>query len=253
MQVEVDAAHGGRWTSMRGRTGREWLRRNDIPGRDTVRPGDGFVDAGGLEECLPTIDGDPDHGAVWSRPWTAAGDALRVEVEPFVLVRRIRIDDSGITASYRLEGPPGVQFIWAAHTLIDISRRARLLVPTGRAIWVNDPVGTTDAFWPGFRGTDLSGVGEDDGTALMIIVPELRTVSVLDGDDVLTMGVEVQGQPSGVAIWRNLGGWPAESPYRSFAIEPMLGYSPTLALAREGEAAVIPATGVVEWTLTVDG
>jgi hypothetical protein len=32
----------------------------------------------------------------------------------------------------------------------------------------------------------------------------------------------------------------------------MLGYTPTLALARDGEAAVVPASGTVEWSLTID-
>jgi hypothetical protein len=54
-------------------------------------------------------------------------------------------------------------------------------------------------------------------------------------------------------IWRNLGGWPADRPYRSIGVEPMLGYSPTLALAQDGDAAVVPSTGTVEWSLTIDG
>ena len=39
------------------------------PRRARVAPGDAFVDAGGLEECLPTVRGAPDHGDAWSRPW----------------------------------------------------------------------------------------------------------------------------------------------------------------------------------------
>ncbi|MGH3435092.1 MAG: hypothetical protein ACRDRN_01345 [Sciscionella sp.] len=48
---------------------REWLWRREEPRRDAVRPGDAFVDAGGIEECLPTVRGEPDHGDAWSRRW----------------------------------------------------------------------------------------------------------------------------------------------------------------------------------------
>ena len=39
--------------------------RHQIP---AVYPLPEFVDAGGLEECLPTVRGRPDHGDIWSRP-----------------------------------------------------------------------------------------------------------------------------------------------------------------------------------------
>ncbi len=77
-------------------------------------------------------------------------------------------------------------------------------------------------------------------------------MTVVDGADRLTMRISVTGQPSAIVMWRNLYGWPAEAPCRQVAIEPMLGYSPTLSLANDGEAAVVPASGAVEWTLTVD-
>lgn len=253
IQVDIDARLGGRWSSLVGRSGREWLWRNDVPARRAVRPGSAFVDAGGLEECLPTVGGKPDHGDVWCRPWVPEGDGLMVSTDPFTFRRSIEVGPSGITARYRLQGPPGARFVWAAHAAVDLARGARLLVPTGRAMWVNDELGTSDASWPSFRATDLSRLGDDDGTALMIIVPELRTVSVLDRDDVFTMTLGVEGQPAGVAMWRNLGGWPSDNPYRSIVLEPMLGYSPTLSLARDGEAAVVPSSGDVAWSLTIDG
>ncbi|GAB4052684.1 hypothetical protein [Catellatospora paridis] len=68
LRAVLDPAHGGRWTSLSG-GGREWLWHRPGTSRDTVAPGDDFVDAGGLEECLPTVRGLPDHGDLWSRPW----------------------------------------------------------------------------------------------------------------------------------------------------------------------------------------
>jgi hypothetical protein len=51
-------------------------------------------------------------------------------------------------------------------------------------------------------------------------------------------------------LWRNLGGFPAEEPYRSLGVEPMLGRVFDLAEARPGDAAV-PAAGVLSWRLTI--
>jgi galactonate dehydratase len=50
LHVEVDVERGGRWTSLRAE-GRQWLWQRPAPERAGVRPGDAFVDAGGLEEC----------------------------------------------------------------------------------------------------------------------------------------------------------------------------------------------------------
>lgn len=252
MSVQVDAEHGGRWPSLRGRNGREWLWRRDAPQRHSVRPGQAFVDAGGMEECLPTIAGDPDHGDVWSRPWSRDGDGLSVEVDGRRLHRTTTVGADGVRSSYELTAEPGWWFIWAAHTLIDVSTRARVLAPAGRKIWVNSDEGTADRHWPWHGETDLAELGEDDGTALMILIPELPEITVVDGADRITFRLEVAGQPSGFAIWRNLRGWPPGAPYRNIGIEPMLGYSPTLALAREGEAAVVPPGGRVAWSLTID-
>jgi hypothetical protein len=253
MSVEVDADHGGRWTSLRGRSGREWLWRRNGPERGTVRPGDPFVDVGGLEECLPTIGGPPDHGDAWSRPWTPDRDGLTVTGDGYRLHRATTIDDAGVRSSYRLTAAPGWRFIWAAHTLIDVSTQARIIVPPGHPVRVNSTEGSTRAQWPYCGDIDLSQLGESDGTALMIVLPGLPSITVVDGTDRLTMQLHVADQPNGVAIWRNLGGWPADEPYRSVGIEPMLGHWPDLAEARDGEAAVVPGGGAAEWSLTISG
>ncbi|MCQ8193297.1 hypothetical protein [Streptomyces rugosispiralis] len=54
LEIVTDPAHGGRWTSLRA-DGHEWLWRRPAPERERVSPGDAFVDAGGLEECVPTV------------------------------------------------------------------------------------------------------------------------------------------------------------------------------------------------------
>ena len=56
-----------------------------------------------------------------------------------------------------------------------------------------------------------------------------------------------------VAIWRNLGGYPADHAYRSIGVEPMRGTVFDIAEARSGDAAVVPATRSLAWTLHITG
>lgn len=161
LAVRVDASHGGRWTSLRG-GGREWLWHRDEPRRARVAPGDGFADAGGLEECVPTVRGSPDHGDAWSRAWTGAGGpGLRhvVRGRDFELTRGIDVSSGAVVADYRLTAEPGFRFVWAGHALLDLSSRARLrtgqacaVFPQGRAV-PGPPVA-------GWRALDRRGLAD---------------------------------------------------------------------------------------------
>ncbi|MEU4471966.1 hypothetical protein [Micromonospora sp. NPDC023888] len=264
LRVAYDAAHGGRWTSLHG-GGREWLWRGPEPGRHEVRPDDAFVDAGGLEECLPTVRGRPDHGEVWSRPWRDAGPGTVVIERPtFVLTRRITDDGGVVVADYRLSADPGHRFVWAAHALLDLSPAARLDAPAGTPTRLHPeaaallPSGTwpTDApwltgEWPAPAGLTFDTLGPDDGTALGAVLLDCPRVQVTDGVDRLTLELECAGQPRSTALWRNLGGWPADGPYRSVGVEPMLGAAFDLTDAGPADAAVVPPTGEVTWRLTI--
>ena len=232
--ASFDLAHGGRWTSLRA-AGREWLWHRPDPLREGVRPGDPFVDAGGVEECVPTIRGVPDHGAAWSRPWTPAG----VDCGEFRLSRTW----TGDTAAYRLEAAPGFRFVWAAHALLGLSADATLEAPAGTETRIDG--GAVEA-WP----TPLAALGPDDGTAVGAILVDCPTVTVADGER-LTFTLEAPGQPVATALWRNLGGWPEPAPYRSIGVEPMLGRVFAPAGAGPGDAAVVPPGGVCAWRLRV--
>lgn len=253
--LTTDPAHGGRWTSLRA-GGREWLWRREEPRRHLVAPGDAFADAGGLEECVPTVRGTPDHGDAWSRPWRRDGDEEWVACPDFRLARRIRTeaDLQGLVVDYRLTAAPGHRFLWAAHALLDVSPRATVgirhgtptrLYPDGGDRWIAGA-------WPPVPvgGLPLERLGPDDGTAVGAVVaaPE---ASVRDGRDTLRLAVEADGQPVSIALWRNLGGFPADAPYRSVGVEPMLGRVFDLSAAGEHDAARVPASGEVRWRLTI--
>ena len=284
LSVRIDAEHGGRWTSLRG-GGREWLWHRDEPRRGQVSPGDAFADAGGFEECLPTVRGVPDHGDAWSRAWTATGDAgidysadanhtapavHAVHCADFELTRSIDVRTGSVVAEYRLVAEPGFRFVWAGHALLDVSARARLRIDQGmktrlfpeaapylRGHWP-DGAHWVEGDWPAPAGLRLDTLGPNDGSAVGAVMfgtgtgaTETAAAVVQDGPDRLRMTVEADGQPTSMALWRNLGGFPAEGPYRSIGVEPMLGRVYDLAHADDGECAVTPAAGEVRWRLTI--
>jgi len=181
-RVEIDADHGGRWTSLIDRAGREWLWSQPCPARSQVRPGNAFVDAGGVEECFPTVTGVPDHGDVWTRAWAADGGGMTVKTGAFTLHRRLSVG-TDITVDYRLTGPPGAAFVWAFHALLRPDVGSRIVADaTLSRIWAEDgqPV---DDHWPVIAGRPGGDVlGPDDGSAVFCVLPQLQHgVSVQQG------------------------------------------------------------------------
>ncbi|TQS44743.1 hypothetical protein [Cryptosporangium phraense] len=243
VSVSVDPAHGGRWTSLVS-GGREWLWSRPSPARFAVAPGDTFVDVGGVEECLPTVRGVPDHGDVWSRPWTALPGEARVSAPDFALRRTIRTDGDAVHVGYTLRAAPGFRFVWAAHALLDVSASARLAAPAGTPTLVD---GAGVVAWP---AGGLDRLGPDDGTAVGAVLRDCPAVTVDDGER-LSFTLHAPDQPVSVALWRNLGGWPEGDPYRSIGVEPMLGRVFDLAEAGPGDAAVVFGSGVARWMLTI--
>jgi hypothetical protein len=262
LRPRFDLAHGGRWTSLSG-GGREWLWTRHDPARQTVVPGAGFVDAGGLEECLPTVRGLPDHGDVWSRPWTGTAAEGRVHGPGFELLRRVTEEAGAVVAEYRLSAGPGYAFVWAAHALLDVGEDAWLDAPAATPARVYPeaadmlgrpwPAGVPylEGRWPAPLGLPLDRLGPDDGTTAGVVL-RCAAVRVVDGPDVLTLRVEAPpGVPVSTALWRNLGGFPSGAPYRSIGVEPMLGAVFDLTEAGPGDAAVVPSSGELTWRLVL--
>ncbi|MEU8947966.1 hypothetical protein [Streptomyces sp. NPDC048489] len=261
LDIVTDPLHGGRWTSLAS-PGREWLWHRPDPARQQVQPGAEFVDAGGLEECVPTVRGTPDHGDVWSRPWTREGATDSVHGADFTLRRTIRATPGGAEADYVLTAEPGYRFVWAAHALLDLSPAAGLHLPDGASTrlfpeaaaladrpWPDGAPWITGT-WPDPCGVPLQRIGPDDGTAVGAVVDAGR-ICVHDGPDRLHLALTAGEQPVSVALWRNLGGFPAHAPYRSNGVEPMLGRVFDLAEAGPDDAARVPASGEVRWRLTL--
>ncbi len=259
--VQTDLAHGGRWSSLI-LGGRQWLWRRDDPQRAVVRPGDAFVDVGGIEECVPTVRGTPDHGAAWSRPWQRDGAWDAVDCGSFVLHRRITAGREHVTSEYRLRAEPGFRFLWAAHALLDLAPTSRVSLPPGAPVRLYPeaaplleggwPPGARSVLgaWPEPFGIPLDRLGPDDGTAIGASVVGCAAVRVHDGAHALTMELHLPaGLPRSIALWRNLRGFPAGAPYRSIGVEPMLGTVFDLSDAGPEDAVTVPASGEVAWVL----
>ncbi|HZX05431.1 hypothetical protein [Kribbella sp.] len=234
--MAVDLTDGGRWTSLR-LAGREWLWAG--PGLvDGPRTGlTTFVDAGGVDECFPTVRGTPDHGGLWNQRWGHPYDGA-------VLSRTFSCARDTVTVDYHLEAEPGYRFVWAAHALLDCMPGATITTDFSECRLYPDDGPWVASSWP-----TVTTYGPTDGTAVGAVLVDCPTVSVHDRDAELTMTLSCPGQPVSTALWRNQGGFPAEAPYRSLGVEPMLGKVFDLAEAAPDDAAVVPAAGELTWRL----
>jgi hypothetical protein len=281
-EVAIDLDDGGRWTSLL-LGGREWLWTNPALSSVSRTGQSSYVDVGGLDECFPTVRGVPDHGGLWNQPWGALDEDEDWDVVQYgdaVLLRRFNggetpaemTDAGAIWVDYRLIAPAGYRFTWTAHALLDCSVGTTLVAPAGSSCrlypeaapflktpWPTsrpttatpDGVPWVEAIWPSPGGIELETYGPTDGSAVGAVLVDLSAISVRDGDDELTFSLSCPGQPMSVALWRNLGGFPDGTPYRSLGVEPMLGRVFDLAEAGPGDAAMVPESGELTWRLVV--
>ncbi|HET9648623.1 MAG TPA: hypothetical protein VFP34_10375 [Microlunatus sp.] len=215
--------------------------------REVVRPGGAFVDAGGGEECFPTIRGAPDHGDAWTRAWTPANDGDAVEVPGTGRLERAVSDGEGtLRVDYTVTGVPGTAILHAVHLLLDLGPSARVHTRGVREAVVLD-VADPRRPWP----SGLDRLGPDDGSAICAVLPGCHAVTVVDGADALRLrwSAGPGPNPCSLLLWRNLGGWPPSAPYRSIGIEPMMGRTADLSTAAPREAARLGTDGRFSWTL----
>jgi hypothetical protein len=64
--------------------------------------------------------------------------------------------------------------------------------------------------WPRPGGIDLGAYAETDGSAVGAALVECPVASVTDQGTTLRFELECPGQPVSTALWRNLGGFPAD-------------------------------------------
>ena len=292
LEVTVIPGLGGKISSIRW-SGREILARNPskkfVPARYAAPYAD--YDASGFDECIPTIGPCeypeypwkgielPDHGEVWSLPWSTWGEdgclCLRTQGIrlPYVFEKRLRILGPGeIQIQYALVNPSPfpIKYLWSSHPLIAPQPGMRIYLPEGvkvRVDWskdgrLGDPLAEHD--WPLTRdcfgnAVDLSLILSEQAR----LVDKLYTTRLSQGwcavhDPTSGLYVAFVFSPEKipyVGLSINMGGWPVDEfgqkpGYYNLGLEPCNGYPDRLdfAIAR-GACQTLPAEGSTHWDL----
>jgi galactose mutarotase-like enzyme len=274
-QVEIVAvpALGMKLTNLRRLNGREWLWRSDQIPLAPPSPGASYVetaDSGGWDECFPTVGPCPipgappgtpplpDHGELWSAPWTSsvyegadgttlAGSA-RGTVFPYEFHRQVTLDphEPVVRLHYLLRhiGDAPFPWIWSAHPLLNVQPGSVLELPGVTQVKVaavhgRDDLSENDVVsWPGAIGGDAERFtfpadgrwavklfGDLAGEGRMIMTDPRR-------GERLEMIVQPDQVPQ-VGVWINCRGWapPGRTPYYNLALEPCIGAPDRLDIA----------------------
>src|SRR5215217_2129749 len=249
LKVHTEPLRGGRWTSLRSFE-REWLWINPdseiAQARKRVLPGAAFIDAGGAEECFPTVRGKPDHGDAWTRTWSTDDAKQTVDVPKVGRLSRRISGDNPVAVHYEITGRPRTPFLHALHILLDLSTTARLSMPGSPRVTVLD-VDDPERELP----NGLDTLGPADGTAICALVPGCHEVTVVDGEYILRFAWDSAdaSELCSLLMWRNLAGWPAQRPYHSIGVEPIIGRAADLSTADPKACARIGPSGHFRWVL----
>lgn len=242
-------------------------------------------EASGFDEMFPTISRCfyesgpwigiemPDHGEVWSVPWTYEidDDTLLFRVRgvrfPYLLEKRVHLEQKSIVLEYRAENLSSmtIDCIWAAHPLFNAVPGMKLAVPEGMNKIVNSvpskrlgPYGWMYGFPKAklSNGTifDLSKVPQKNSSDYQKYwfvgrVPK-GWCTLYNPERELNIGlVWPEDTVPYLGIWVNEGGW--EDQY-NIAPEPATGAMDRVDSARMwGMNNVLPAGRTREWWLTL--
>jgi galactose mutarotase-like enzyme len=263
-------------------TGREWMWRPPGPFRLFRNElGDPFERSTlvGADECLPTVAPCtwggrelPDHGEVWSIPWSVDRHALdqghikttvATPVSPFVLQRTVRLEENEVRLDYRLKNISRrpEPFLWAFHPLLRMVEGDRIALPEDvRSVRVESvdglqgmPHGSTRPWPEPLPEVNLSlmdfGPYDPACAKLFVASPSVACASIVNShtSDSLVLRIDVQQNPA-LGIWITRGGWYG---YEHAALEPTNVASDSLAevAAKATSALVLPPEGERAWTI----
>ncbi len=291
---------GGKMVSlMAGEGSVEFLLQPPEPERGYRRAkyGSSFeeYDTSGFDECIPTVsectfspqdqDGShppihlPDHGELWSIPWSAAVEGEKVILKaagtnlPYTLEKRIRLDGSTVIIEYELEnrGSSGFDYLWSAHPLLEVEEGDNILLPIEvRELFLNwsrdDRLGTFGfpVSWPRARTSaglwdDLSVIkGRDLGTADKLYTGRLESGFCGFYRRRANMSLVFRFEPEQapyVGIWICQGGWPTSRAAKHYtvAVEPCSGRPDALdQAAKMNSCQRILAGETKHWTLSME-
>ncbi len=289
---------GGKIISIRHLpSAREWLSTNPHLPLRKPRYDASFVetyDSGGLDECFPAVAGGmhptapwrgiviPDHGELWSQPWTveriessSARVALKMACHgvrfPYRFERTLTLSAGApvITFDYQVTNltTADMPFVWSLHPILRIETGMRLTLPRG-VTTVRIDSATSDVFgetgtelpWPVVvEGVDLSRVpAAEFGQAVKFYTPPLAggqpletSLRTTDGQHGLTFRFHPD-EITHVGLWLNYGGWSGcdSAPYFNLGLEPCIGGADDLETAhRRNEFALLEAKQTRHWSM----
>lgn len=264
---------GMKVTNLRRLNGREWLWRSDQIPLAPPRPGASYIetaDSGGWDECFPTVGPCPvpgappgapplpDHGELWSAPWTSsvydhaggttlAGSAAGLAF-PYEFQRQITLAAREPVARFRYmvrhSGDRPFRWIWSSHPLLNVQPGSRLTLPGisqvklaavhGRPDLTENAVvswpdaiggGDGDFVFPGSGRWAIKAFGNLGADGHMVLTDPRR-------GERLEFRVRSAEVPQ-VGLWINCGGWApsGRAPYYNLALEPCIGAPDRLDLA----------------------
>lgn len=261
LELGVVPELGARIVSLKDRrTGREWmwhpagcfrLFRN--------RLGDDFAlsPLAGTDECLPTIAACawqgrqlPDHGEVWSVPWSVDADAwqsgllrtrVALAISPLELERVIEVSGAVVRMSYQLSnrGKSDEQFLWALHPLLRLEAGDELRLPASTRGLLKDTewIDAIASTIPANGCSKLFAAPVREG---LVAIQNPQTGDRLaiewNPDENNTLG-----------LWLTRGGWHG---HHHFAMEPTNGSSDALTeAAGRGHCGMVRAFQTVAWSV----
>jgi galactose mutarotase-like enzyme len=265
LEVVAVPTVGMKLTNLRRARGREWLWRNEQIPLALPEPESSFVeagDSGGWDECFPTVSPSPvpgappdtprlpDHGELWSAPWTssvyghAGGVTLAASatgrILPYEFHRELTVDPSEplLRMRYRVRNTGSWSFpwIWCAHPLLNVQPGSVLELPSMQQARVDAVHGIPElergdiVAWPGAVGGDAGRFAfPDEGAWAVKLFGDVGAsgrMSVTDPrrGERLEIRVRPEDVPQ-VGIWINNRGWAPHSrrPYYNLALEPAIG------------------------------
>ena len=285
LSVGVVPELGGKICSILWR-GRELLARNPLRPATYGRPYADF-DASGFDECLPTIGACaypeepwqgipvPDHGEVWSIPWSHELDGARLRLSvhgvrfPYSFEKTVELrPPDAVRLDYALTNlsPFPFPFLWSAHPLLEPSPGMRIHLPAETRVLVDWSKGgrlgdsLSEHPWPLTRDRDGQQVDLGlVGSPVSGHVDKLYTARLSQGwcavhdpadGFYVAMLFPVERVPY-VGLSINQGGWPVDRPaYYNLGLEPCNGYPDRLDVAiASGDCAVADPGERIEWRL----
>jgi galactose mutarotase-like enzyme len=253
LEVELLPELGGKLVALRRRaSGRNVLLEPPEHPYRPAHPGADFslFDTSGWDECFPCVGPGPspdvpglalpDHGEVWSQPWTwrVEGEALVTEARglhvPSRFERRLTLQGETLRLDYAVHalGPRPLRYLWSVHPLLAVSPGSRVVLPaevTSVQVEGSADLGPhgTHVPWPrapGGRALDLLA-GPGPRLADKLFTPPLRQGACALHDAASDESVTFRFDPARlphVGLWLCQGGWPGggRPPHFTAALEP---------------------------------